>query len=36
VFWERFEDNTGLNRQDAMDLWRKLGFKARRWLRFVD
>jgi hypothetical protein len=31
VFWRRFEKNTGLDREDAYDLWRRLGFKA--WQR---
>ena len=30
-FWNRFEDNTGLNRQDAKDLFRRLRFVAWRW-----
>lgn len=40
VFWRRFEDNTGMDREDAYNLWRRLGIKAwqvwprpfRRWL----
>ena len=30
-FWQRFEDNTGLNPQDANDLFRRLRFVAWRW-----
>jgi hypothetical protein len=29
TFWRRFEDNTGLDREDAYRLWRRLGFRAR-------
>jgi hypothetical protein len=32
-FWRRFEENTGLDREDALDLWRGLGFKAWHWPR---
>jgi hypothetical protein len=31
-FWNRFEDNTGLTRQDAKGLFRRLRFVAWRWL----
>jgi hypothetical protein len=31
VFWRRFEENTGLDRWDAYDLWRRLGLKAWDW-----
>jgi hypothetical protein len=31
TFWERFEKNTGLTREDAQLLWRRLGFKSRPW-----
>jgi hypothetical protein len=30
-FWNRFEDNTGLTRQDAKGLFRRLRFVAWRW-----
>jgi hypothetical protein len=30
-FWQRFENNTGLSRQDARDLLRRLRFIAWRW-----
>ena len=33
VFWRRFEDNTGLDREDAHRLWRRLGFRAWPWPR---
>jgi hypothetical protein len=33
VFWRRLEENTGLDREDARDLWRRLGFKAWHWPR---
>jgi hypothetical protein len=33
VFWCRFEKNTGLDREDAHDLWRRLGIKAWHWPR---
>jgi hypothetical protein len=33
VFWRRFERNTGLDREDAHDLWRRLGLKAWPWPR---
>ncbi len=32
AFWGRFEDNTGLNPQQAMDLLRSLGAYAGRWI----
>jgi hypothetical protein len=32
VFWRRFEKNTGMGREDAYDLWRRLGIKAWHWL----
>jgi hypothetical protein len=28
VGWGRFEKNTGLDREDAHNLWRRLGIKA--------
>jgi hypothetical protein len=31
VFWRRFERNTGLDREDAYNLWRRLGIKAWHW-----
>jgi hypothetical protein len=34
TFWERFEENTGLSREDAQAIWRRLGFKARPWWPF--
>ena len=34
VFWDRFERNTGMDRDRAISLWRKLGFKAREWWPF--
>jgi len=34
VFWDRFERNTGMDRDKAISLWRKLGFKARQWWFF--
>jgi hypothetical protein len=30
-FWQRFEGNTGLTRQQAQELWQKLNMKARDW-----
>jgi hypothetical protein len=33
VFWRRFEENTGLDREDAYELWRRLGFKVWPWPR---
>jgi len=33
VFWRRFEENTGLDREDARDLWRRLGFEPWQWRR---
>jgi hypothetical protein len=32
AFWKRFEDNTGLSPQEAMDLLRSLKLHAGRWL----
>ena len=32
VFWRRFEDNTGLDRYDAYDLWRSLRLYAGRYI----
>ena len=32
TFWRRFEENTGLDREDAHRLWRRLGFRAWHWL----
>jgi len=32
-FWERFEGNTGLTRQQAHELWQKLNMKARGWFQ---
>jgi hypothetical protein len=34
AFWERFEGNTGLDRQEAYDLWAKLRMNAGRWFQF--
>ena len=34
-FWKRFEDNTGLDRYDAYDLWRSLGVYAGKWVRNI-
>ncbi len=34
TFWTRFEENTGLSRDDAQLLWRRLGFKTRPWWPF--
>jgi len=31
AFWERFEGNTGMDRQEAYDLWAKLRVNAGRW-----
>lgn len=31
-FWRRFEDNTGLDRYDAYDLWRSLEVHAGKWV----
>ena len=31
VFWDRFEKNTSLDREDAQDLWRRLRMKAWNW-----
>ncbi|MBN1249793.1 MAG: hypothetical protein JXC32_19175 [Anaerolineae bacterium] len=31
VFWRRFEQNTGMDREDAYRLWRRLGIKAWQW-----
>ena len=31
VFWQRFESNTGLTRQEAVDLWQRLQMNARGW-----
>lgn len=33
-FWQRFESNTGLSRQDAYDIWNILKMKAREWFQF--
>ncbi|MGD8245503.1 MAG: hypothetical protein PVI63_09955, partial [Anaerolineae bacterium] len=33
LFWYRFERNTALDREDAYDLWRRLGIKAWQWPR---
>jgi hypothetical protein len=33
VFWKRFEENTGMDREDAFNLWRRLGIKAWQWPR---
>lgn len=32
AFWHRFEDNTGLTREQARDLWQRLQMRARGWL----
>ena len=34
-FWMRFEDNTGLDRYDAYDLWRSLGVYAGKWVENI-
>jgi len=31
AFWQRFESNTGLTQQEAMDLWQRLKMDAGRW-----
>jgi hypothetical protein len=31
AFWRRFEKNTGLDREDAHRLWRRLGLRAWHW-----
>ncbi len=31
AFWRRFADNTGLNQDQAYDLWRSLRMQARKW-----
>jgi len=31
AFWQRFESNTGLTQQEAMDLWQRLKMNAGRW-----
>jgi hypothetical protein len=31
--WRRFEENTGLDREDAYRLWERLGFRAWHWPR---
>jgi hypothetical protein len=33
AFWQRFEDNTGMDRQDAYDLWQRLRLNPGRWFR---
>jgi hypothetical protein len=35
AFWKRFEDNTGLDRYDAHELWRSLRFYAGKWIEFI-
>jgi hypothetical protein len=30
-FWQRFEGNTGLTREQALDLWQRLRMRARGW-----
>jgi hypothetical protein len=32
AFWQRFEHNTSLTREEAMDLWRRLKMDAGNWL----
>ncbi|MFC2055554.1 hypothetical protein ACFLV7_14840 [Chloroflexota bacterium] len=34
-FWTRFENNTGLDRYDAYDLWRALGVYAGKWVENI-
>jgi len=34
AFWQRFEDNTGMDRERAILLWRRLGLKAWQWWPF--
>ena len=34
-FWTRFEDNTGLDRYDAYDLWRSLGVYTGKWVENI-
>jgi hypothetical protein len=34
AFWQRFESNTGLTRQEAVDLWQRLQMNARGWFDF--
>ena len=34
VFWQQFEDNTGIDREKAISLWRRLGIKAWQWWPF--
>jgi hypothetical protein len=34
AFWQRFESNTGLTRQKAVDLWQRLKMNARGWFDF--
>ena len=33
-FWQRFEGNTGLTREQARELWQRLNMKARDWFHF--
>jgi hypothetical protein len=35
-FWQRFESNTGLTRQEALDLWQQLKMNAGRWFNLRD
>jgi len=35
AFWQRFESNTGLTRQEAIDLWSRLKMNAGWWLPFL-
>lgn len=34
AFWQRFESNTSLTRQEAVDLWQQLKMNARGWFDF--
>jgi hypothetical protein len=36
AFWQRFESNTGLTQQEAMDLWQRLKMDAGRWFNNRD
>lgn len=36
AFWQRFEGNTGLTRQEAVDLWQRLKMNAWGWLGLRD
>jgi hypothetical protein len=36
AFWQRFESNTGLTRQEALDLWQQLKMNAGRWFNIQE